>query len=162
MVSAHLSIEGGGSSKAERIRCREAFASLLESHGFIRRMPRLTACGGRHAAFDDFKTAHAHAKTGHFVGLLIDSEDPLAMPIDRLQQRTWDHLRQRDDWPTPDGANDEQVLFMTTCMETWIAADRETLRAHYGEELNENQLPPAIQLESRHRRAIQNALQNAT
>lgn len=51
---------------------------------------------------------------------------------------------------------------MTTCMETWIAADRETLRAHYGQGLNENQLPPTTQLESRHRHIVQDALQNAT
>jgi hypothetical protein len=68
MVSAHLYIEGGGRSRAKRIRCREAFASLLKSHGFSRRMPRLTACGGCNAAFDDFKTAHANAKTGHAHG----------------------------------------------------------------------------------------------
>ena len=125
-------------------------------------MPRLTACGGRGAAFDDFQTAHATAKPGHFVGLLIDSEDPLAMPEDPQQQRTWEHLRQRDGWATPNGATDQQVLFMTTCMETWIAADRETLRKHYGQVLNEHQLHPTEQLESRHRHAVQDALQNAT
>jgi hypothetical protein len=51
---------------------------------------------------------------------------------------------------------------MTTCMETWIAADRPTLREHYGQELNENQLPPTKQLESRLRHAVQDGLQNAT
>lgn len=162
LVSAHLYIEGGGNSKEEKIRCREAFASLLNSQGFGGRMPRLTACGGRGAAFDDFKTAHASAKQDHFVGLLIDSEDPLAMPTDPLQQQTWEHLRQRDDWAQPNCATDDQVLFMTTCMETWIAADRETLRAHYRQGLNENQLPPTGQLESRQRHSVQHALQNAT
>jgi hypothetical protein len=161
-VSAHLYIEGGGNSKEEKIRCREAFATLLKSQGFRGRMPRLTACGGRGAAFDDFQTAHATAKPGHFVGLLIDSEDPLAMPKDPQEQRTWEHLRQRDGWATPNGATDQQVLFMTTCMESWIVADRATLRTHYGQELNENQLPPTEQLESRLRAAVQNALQNAT
>lgn len=161
-MSGHLYLEGGGNSKEEKIRCREAFASLLKSQGFRGRMPRLSACGGRGAAFDDFKTAHASAKPGHFVGLLIDSEDPLAMPTEPLQQQTWEHLRQRDDWVQPNGATDDQVLLMTTCMETWIAADRETLRAHYGQALNENQLPPSTQLESRHRHTVQDALQNAT
>ena len=161
-MTAHLYIEGGGNSKQEKIRCREAFASLLKSQGFSGRMPRLTACGGRGAAFDDFKTAHAAAKPGHFIGLLIDSEDPLAMPKDPLEQRTWEHLRQRDGWATPKRATDQQVLFMTTCMETWIAADRPTLRTHYGQGLNEKQLPPTDQLESRHRHAVQDAIQNAT
>lgn len=161
-MSAHLYIEGGGNSKEEKIRCREAFATLFKSQGFSGRMPRLKPCGGRGAAFDDFKTAHTTAKPGHFIGLLIDSEDPLAMPEDPQQQRTWEHLRQRDGWATPNGATDQQVLFMTTCMETWIAADRPTLRTHYGQGLNENQLPPTEQLESRHRHAVQDALQNAT
>jgi hypothetical protein len=161
-VSAHLYIEGGGNSKEEKIRCRDAFANLLKSQGIGGRMPRLKACGGRGAAFDDFQTAHTTAKPGRFIGLLIDSEDPLAMPEDPQQQRTWEHLRQRDGWATPNGATDQQVLCMTTCMETWIAADRETLRKHYGHQLNENQLPPTDQLESRHRHAVQDALQNAT
>ena len=161
-MRAHLYIEGGGNSKEEKIRCREAFASLLKSQGFRGRMPRLTACGGRGATFDDFQTAHATAKPGHFVGLLIDCEDPLAMPEDPQQQRTWEHLRQRDGWATPNGATDQQVLFMTTCMETWIAADLATLRTHYGQGLNENQLPSTDQLESRHRHAVQDALQNAS
>jgi hypothetical protein len=161
-VSAHLYLEGGGNSKEEKIRCREAFATLLKSQGFSGRMPRLTACGGRAAAFDDFQTAHTTAKPCHFIGLLIDSEDPLAMPKNPQEQQTWEHLRQRDDWAQPNGATDNQVLFMTTCMETWIAADRETLRAHYGQGLNENQLPPTTSLESRHRHTVQDSLEKAT
>jgi hypothetical protein len=161
-VSAHLYIEGGGNTKGENSRCREAFKTLLKKQGFSGRLPRLTACGGRGSAFDDFKTAHANAQPGHFVALLIDSEDPAAMPEDPHQQQTWEHLRQRDGWERPPGATDEQVLFMTTCMETWIAADRETLREHYGQGLNENQLPPTASLESRHRHTVQDALEKAT
>ena len=161
-MTAHLYIEGGGNSKQEKIRCREAFATLLKRQGFSGRMPRLTACGGRAAAFDDFQTAHSTAKSGHFVGLLIDSEDPLAMPEDPQQQRAWEHLRRRDGWAMPNAATDQQVLFMTTCMETWVAADRTTLRTHYGHGLNENRLPPTEELESRHRHSVQDALQNAT
>jgi len=161
-VSAHLYIEGGGNSKEEKIRCREAFASLLKSQGFRGRMPRLTACGGRGAAFDDFKTAHASAKPDHFVGLLIDSEDPAAMPEVPRQQQTWEHLRRRDGWERPADATDQQVLLMTTCMETWIAAARATLRSHYGTALNENQLPAPTDLESRNRHEVQDRLERAT
>jgi hypothetical protein len=78
-VSAHLYIEGA-ESKEDRIRCREGFRRLLEKMGYAQRgmqkMPRLSACGGRNAAFDDFKIAHKAAKPGHFVAMLIDSEDP--------------------------------------------------------------------------------------
>ena len=96
------------------------------------------------------------------MGLLIDSEDPAAIPADPLQQQTWEHLRRRDGWERPPGATDQQVLLMTTCMETWIAADRATLRAHYGAGLNENQLPATTNLESRHRHEVQEQLERAT
>lgn len=161
-MSAHLYIEGGGNSKEEKSRCREAFSTLLKKQGFSGRLPRLTACGGRASAYDDFKTAHTTAQTGHFVALLIDSEDPAPIPEDPRQQQTWQHLQQRDGWERPAGASDEQVLLMTTCMETWIAADRPTLRKHYGAGLNENQLPATTNLESRHRHDVQERLERAT
>jgi hypothetical protein len=161
-VSAHLYIEGGGTSKEEKSRCRKAFSTLFKKQGFSGRLPRLTACGGRASAYDDFKTAHSMAQTGHFVALLIDSEDPAAIPEDPRQQQTWQHLQQRDGWERPAGASDEQVLLMTTCMETWIAADRSTLRKHYGAGLNENQLPATTNLETRHRHDVQERLELAT
>ena len=93
-----------------------------------------------------------------FVGLLIDSEDPIADI-----ERTWDHLRQRDGWDKPACAADEQVLLMTTCMETWIAADREALSAAYARRgMNVNALPPLDALESRSRQDVFNRLRNAT
>jgi hypothetical protein len=120
-------------------------------------MPRLSACGGRDSAFDDFKTALSGAGAGHFVALLVDSEDPVSDP-----EQTWAHLKTRDKWDKPNGASDEQVLFMTTCMETWIIADRETLRKHYGHKLHENALPPTNNLESRGRSDVHDDLVHAT
>lgn len=155
-MSSHLYIEGG-ESKEDQIRCRAAFRSLLEKAGFSGRMPRLSACGGREMAFGDFKTAHAHRRTGDFVALLIDSEDPL-----RTVDKTWEHLKARDNWDQPEATSNEQVLFMTTCMETWIVADRETLTQHYGHRLQANALPHPINLESRDRHAVQDALTRAT
>jgi hypothetical protein len=49
------------------------------------------------------------------VGLLIDSEDTVDMSNNPLQQSTWEHLRRRDEWERPLGAEDEQVLLMTNC-----------------------------------------------
>ncbi|MFM9885391.1 MAG: hypothetical protein ACKVQT_20385 [Burkholderiales bacterium] len=117
-MSAHLCIEGA-ESKDDQIRCHAGFRRLLEEAGFTGRLPRLSACGGRNLAFDDFKTAHANAKAGHFVAMLIDSEDPVADV-----EKTWQHLKVRDNWDKPALADDEQVLFMTTCMETWIVAEK--------------------------------------
>lgn len=157
-MSAHLYIEGAD-SKEDQIRCREGFRRLLDKIGFAgqKRMPRLSACGGRDSAFDDFKTALAAARAGHFVALLIDSEDPMS----NLEQ-TWAHLKTRDNWDKPAGASDEQVLLMTTCMESWIVADRETLKKHYGHKLQENALPPTNNLESRGRSEVHDRLAHAT
>ncbi|MDD5198212.1 MAG: DUF4276 family protein [Terrimicrobiaceae bacterium] len=155
-MSAHLYIEGA-ESKEDQIRCREGFRRLLEKSGFTGRLPRLSACGGRDSAFDDFKTAHSDAKPGHFVAMLIDSEDPMADI-----EKAWSHLKTRDNWEKPEGAEDEQVLFMTTCMESWIVADRETLKAHYGHNLQENALPPTNGLESRGRADVHTKLEHAT
>ncbi len=156
-MSAKIYIEGGGDSKELHTRCREGFRRLLEKSGLAGRMPRLVACGGRAAAFGDFSMAHANASHGEYVALLIDSEDPLADI-----ELTWEHLKRRDGWEKPDGADDEQVLLMTTCMETWIASDRQALREHYPTCLHENALPSLNQMESRARDAVQDALVQAT
>lgn len=155
-MRAYIYIEGGGDSKELHVRCRQGFRQLLERCGFSGRMPRLVACGGRSAAYGDFKTAHESNKV-EYVAMLIDSEEPVSNP-----EETWDHLRNCDRWERPDGADDEQVLFMTTCMETWIVADRDTLRQHYGSSLQESALPSLISLEQGNRQDIQEGLKRAT
>ena len=114
------------------------------------------ACGGRESTFKDFKIAHANSR-GTFVAMIVDSEDPVADI-----NKTWNHLAGRDKWNQPDGAHDEQVFLMTTCMETWIVADRQTLAAHYGDKLQQSALPSATGLEVRPREAVQEALVHAT
>lgn len=155
-MRTYIYIEGGGDSKELHVRCRQGFRQLLERCGFSGRMPRLVACGGRSAAYSDFKTAHESNKA-EYVAMLIDSEKPVSNP-----EETWDHLRNCDRWERPDGADDEQVLFMTTCMETWIVADRDTLRQHYGSSLQESALPSLISLEQGNRQDIQEGLKRAT
>jgi hypothetical protein len=147
-------LEGGGNSDELKRRCREGFRKLFEACEFDR-MPKLVACGGRSNAFDRFCTAHAAGQEDAI--LLVDSEDPMADI-----EKTWAHLKSRDNWDAPGGATDDQVLMMTTCMETWIVADRAALRSHYGSELKEDRLPPLVNLENRGRHAIQDALQSAT
>ncbi|NOR49385.1 MAG: DUF4276 family protein [Methanosarcinaceae archaeon] len=149
-------IEGGGDSKELHTRCRKGFRKLLENCGFTGYMPKLVACGGRDSAFDDFKIAHTNKSDSDYVAMLIDSEDPL----DNLD--IWEHLKRRDEWDKPLGSEDDQVLFMTTCMETWIVADRDALAKHYGSKLQKNALPPLNDLESRYRHDIQNDLFHAT
>jgi len=120
-------------------------------------MPRLFACGPRNETFDDFKVAIAGGTAGDYVAMWIDSEDPMADP-----EATWEHLRHRDHWARPADASDDQVLFMTTCMETWIVADHAALADHYGHNLQISAVPPLVDLESRSRHAIQDALFHAT
>jgi hypothetical protein len=156
-VSATIYLEGGGDSKDLRVRCRRGFAKLLENCGFAGRMPRLVACGSRTAAYDDFKTEQKASSSEDFVAMLIDSEEPVADI-----EATWHHLKSRDRWPKPRGARDEQVLLMTTCMETWIVADRAALAEHYGSKLQRSALPPLGNLESRDRHSVQQKLAHAT
>lgn len=129
---------------------------LLENAGFADSMPRLIACGGRDSTFNDFETAHAAQKAGDYVAMLVDSEDV----VDYIE-KTWDHLAQRDQWDRPDGANDEQVLLMATCMETWIVADRSALQKHYLK-LQESALPSLNNLEHRDRHDVYRGLCHAT
>jgi hypothetical protein len=120
-------------------------------------MPRLVACGGRGAAFNDFTTAHSRSTDGEYVALWIDSEDPMADI-----EEAWAHLRVRDGWTAPVGAADEQVLFMVTCMETWIATDQETLSTHFGDRFQRSALPALHGMETRTRDSVQDALVHAT
>ena len=157
MVSARLYIEGGGDGKAGKSRCREGFRKLLKKCDLRGRMPSLIACGSRYSAYDKFKSAQEHGPTKGYVALLIDSEEPLSN-IDE----TWDHLMRRDRWQRPRGAQDDQVLLMTTCMETWIAADYDALRTHFGQGIQRSALPPADDLERRPRDEVLAKLMHAT
>lgn len=123
---------------------------------FAGRKPRLVACGGRDAVFDRFLTQHLQNIAG-YVAIWIDSEDPILNP-----NTTWAHLQARDGWNQPPGAHDEQVLFMTTCMETWLVTDRAALREYFGQQLQESALPPLNNLEQRVRGDIQEKLFHAT
>jgi hypothetical protein len=160
-VSAKIYVEGGGGnapdSKELDIRCREGFRRLLQACGFSGRMPRLVASGGRDATFDSFEVAHRHSGAGEYVAMLIDSENGMADI-----EAAWAHLGRRDGWLRPNGATDEQVLLMVTCMETWIVTDHASLQTHYRQGLQQTALPPLTNMETRDRHAIQDALERAT
>lgn len=161
-MSAIIYLEGGGSGPNSRnldIACQKAFHKLLDGMGFTGRKPRLVACGGRKNVFDRFKT-ELRSPSANYIGMWIDSEDPMADI-----ERAWDHLASVTTvpvWERPDNVTDDQVLFMTTCMETWIVTDRAALREHYKQKLNENPLPHTNGLEAKQRHAVQQALETAT
>ena len=120
-------------------------------------MPKLVACGSRSEAYDDFRVAFERASRDDIIMLLVDSEDRVADI-----NSTWEHLRQRDGWQRPRNAADEDVLFMTTSMETWIVADRETLHAHFGQHFRDSALPSLDNLENRSRQDVLRRLEHAT
>jgi len=151
-----LFVEGGGDTSALKTRCREGFRKLLENSGMKGHMPRIVACGSRNDAYDSFSTEHKSKASG-YVGLLVDSEDTVANIA-----KPWEHLKVRDAWERPTGVRDDQALLMTTCMETWIIADRASLKKHYGSKFKETALPPLTDLEKRHRHDVQDALMKAT
>jgi len=158
VVKAKIYLEGGGDSKELHVRCQQGFRELFEKSGFKDRMPRFIACGGRNSVYGDFCIA-VNGNNPEFIAMLIDSEGPL----DDIN-KTWDHLTiKQDKWDRPQGATNEQVLFMTTCMETWIVADRDTLRDHYGQNLQESALPAVnSNLENLDRHNVQKQLRKAT
>ncbi len=119
-------------------------------------MPSTNACGGRNATYDKFKTAlRAASRKGEYPVLLVDSEAP-------VNEAPWQHLRYRDGWERPAGADDDQAQLMVQCMETWCLADRKTLRNFFGSRLRENALPSLDDLETRAKETVQEALADAT
>ena len=158
-MSVTIYIEGGGNSKSLKTEMSIGFTKLLENCGLRGRMPRLVRGGGRKQTYDKFKTAFENALHGDLILLLVDSEDPVSDV-----NRTWEHLRRRQDdqWKKPDGAKDEDVLLMATCMETWIVADRAALHEHFGSRLRESALPSLYDLENRNRHDVQDRLESAT
>ena len=158
MVRAEIYAEGGGPpGRVTNIRCREGFTKLIERCGVDSGKFDVIACGGRGDAWNDFQDAHAEADEACYVALLIDSETPLADI-----EEAWKHLEFGDGWQKPPDAQDDQVLFMTTCMETWIVADRKTLLEHFGENLDASALPELDNLEERRRGYLNDRLESAT
>ena len=159
-MSATIFLEGGGSGPDSKLLvtlCRKSFTLLLKKCGFEGHMSRLFASGSRVEALKDFCRELKSGNADEYIAMWIDSEDPLT-DIEAV----WQHLNVRDKWKTPVGATDDQVLFMTTCMETLIVADRAALKEHYGSQFQESALPPMTNLESRDRGDVQNRLDRAT
>ena len=151
-------VEGGGDSKGQHIGCRKGFRKLLEKAGFLGRLPGIAPGGGRNATFDLFNTAILNSGPQDYPILLVDSEDVLA----NSHITHWGHLKARDNWDRPDSVEDDQAQLMVTCMETWIMADHVALRSYFGSAINKGRLFSTIELETRDRHAVQDALVAAT
>ena len=153
-MTLYLYIEGGGDSKEQHSRLREAYRKLLTKAGFAGRMPRTVAGGSRREAFDRYATA---VENGQNAMVLVDSEDPVRSGV-----TCWDHVIARDGWLRPAHAQEDDMLLMQACMETWIVADHAALKAVFGPKLDTGALPPMNDLEQRHRHDILSRLERAT
>ena len=157
--SVQVFVEGGGDGPSLKIECRMAFIKLLERAGFARARPSFAPCGSRQSAFKRFVTACRLGVDDNL--LLVDSEAPVT------EDSPWEHVRRRegDKWSRPAGASDDDLHFMVECMEAWIVADREALRAHYNRgdrQLQEGALPARADVEKVAKRDLFRALDHAT
>jgi hypothetical protein len=137
-----LYVEGGGAATLKTA-CREGFASFITKAGLERR-PRVVACGSRSDAYDSFCTAIAN---GEDAMLLVDSEAAVPSALqpddDKSTWLPWQHLEKRegDGWKKPQKSADTDCHLMVQIMETWLLADRDTLKSFYANGFKENKLP---------------------
>ena len=154
MVSVKLYVEGGGGSKELRTACRKAFTKFVERAGAAGKMPRIVACGGRKNTYDSFVTAHI--STNGAAMLLVDAEEPVTA------LGTWEHLADRDNWPRPTDATDEQCHLMVQVIESWFLADVDGLASFYGNDFKRGSLPQNPNIEQVSKQDIYNGLAHAT
>jgi len=153
-----LFVEGGGDRNPSLAsECRKAFSRLFEKAG-VAHKPRVIACGGRRRAYDQFTDAIEHGEKD--VWLLVDAEE---IPSVGTDESPWDHVktRQGDGWTRPGNADDDQLHFMSVCMETWLIADPSALKEVFGPKLDESRIPAPAQLETTDKSMIYKALDTA-
>lgn len=131
-------IEGGGDSRLQDTEFREAWAAFFEKAGLgaLRKRPATFRGGGRKQTFDAYRTAVRTRKPGELPLLLVDSEDLVSSG-----HSAWQHLKARDGWEKPAGADEEDVFLMICCMETWFVADRGSLRSFFHDCWRDSALP---------------------
>lgn len=155
-MTVRVYVEGGGDATSKR-QFRRGLSKLFEKTELKGRMPRFVCCGGRDAAYGDFRTALMRARDNEFVVLLVDSEDPV-----NTSAGSWSHLKSRDGWARPAGATDDHAHLMVQCMEAWFLADRDTLATYFGTEFNANALPRRKDVENIPKADVFSGLKNAT
>ena len=157
MVKSIVYVEGGGDRKALRTECRRGFSEFFGRVGLKGRMPKVSACGGRQQAYNDFCHALDKPRNDRFVVLLVDSEGPVAEG-----SGPWTHLKNRDNWDRPPGAADDNVHLMVQCMEAWFLADKDTLAQFFGNGFSVNTLPKRTDVENIPKDDVLASLMNAT
>ena len=150
-------VEGGGSGRELRAKCRKGFRAFFANSDLAGRMPKVVASGPRGSAFGKFRAALRRAKSDGLPMLLVDSEGPVSG-----SSGTWSHLKAHDNWDQPKGATDEDAHLMVQCMEAWFLADKDTLAGYFGTGYGANAIPADPNIEGVPKRDIENGLRNAT
>lgn len=147
-------IEGGGDDNETRTNCRQGFSEFFRKLLPGLPMPRVVSCGPREQAWSDFQAALRDPQVTPV--LLVDAEAPVH------KESWWEHLKDRDRWERPKGADEEQVLLMIQCMESWLLADIDLLKSFYGTGFNEKAIPTTVDLADVDKPRLNAALKNAT
>jgi hypothetical protein len=157
-VSLHIFVEGGGDQQAGLKACRRAFGQLFEKFVPSGHLPRISACGGRGQAFDDFRTALRRTSEDRNILLLVDAEGSVDQQIG-----IWSYLKRRDNWDRPPSATDDDVCLMVQIMESWFLADPEKLEEYYGsDKFQRSALPRRQNIEEVSKDDVTMALDQAT
>ncbi len=156
-------VEGGGDKAKLKRECRRAFGKFFEKAGFKGKMPKIVACGSRQSAYDDFCMAMKNKTALESPVLLVDSETAISPEYERNDRfRPWSHLRKKDKWKRPEGADDNNVHLMVRCMEAWFMADKESLKIFFGQTFKPNSLPQNNDIESIPKSDLFEGLKKAT
>lgn len=100
--------------------------------------------------------------------MLVDSEEAVNAQHQQGQPdtwRPWAHLkaRQGDGWDKPQHSADTDCHLMAQVMESWFLADRDALKAFFGQGFKENALPAANNaIESIAKQQVYSSLERAT
>ena len=150
-------VEGGGSRRGLRAKCREAFHSYFGKTTLGDRVPRVVAAGGRGTVYNRFRSALSRATTEESIMLLVDSEGPVS-----AGSGPWSHLKNHDNWDKPEGASDDNAHLMVQCMEAWFLADKDALASYFGSGFSTKALPANPNIEQVPKTDIDAGLRIAT
>ena len=144
-------VEGGGDTRSGDLAtdCKIGFSALFEKA--TGRRLKIVPCGGRGEAYKAFAIAVKQGKHDLAI-LLVDSEELVGAG------GAWAHLQRRDRWAPLEAP----AHLMVACMEAWLLADRDALRAHFGDAFDEGRLPKWPKLWDVNKDALYDALENAT
>ena len=156
-MSVKIFVEGGGTYQETKAALRIGFGKLFEKIVPPGKLPRVVPCGGRDQAFKGFRSAVAESRPGECFLLIVDSEDPVHPGVG-----VWAHLKQRDNWDCPAGADETSAHLMVQCMESWFLADPQILVTFYGDGFQATALPGRPNIEEIPRADVEEALKRAT